>query len=67
LKNVAYFSLSKNDVFLTTFTTQSTTFSPAKNHVQPPRFSKTPLKNLSKNSKTPGLPGPFFFFNKIQI
>jgi len=48
---VAYFSALENSSQNTTLTTHSTTFTPAKNHVQPPAFSKTPLKNARKPTK----------------
>jgi hypothetical protein len=38
-------------VFSPRFTTHFTTFSPSENHAQPPPFSKTPLKNTSKNAE----------------
>jgi hypothetical protein len=47
-KFVANFQTAKNDSFLPTFTTHSTTTSPAKNHVLYTAFSKTPLKNKGK-------------------
>jgi len=46
---VACFSLLKNSLQHATFHHQFTTFSPSKNHRQPPTFSKTPLKNAAKH------------------
>jgi hypothetical protein len=42
------FLAARKGSFPPRFTTHSTTFSPSKNHVQPPTFSKTPLKNPAK-------------------
>jgi len=50
---VACFSLSNKNHQLTTFSPQLTINSPQKNHVLHPTFSKTPLKNTSKNNETP--------------
>jgi FkbM family methyltransferase len=44
-EKVANFSSRKSDRQLTSFHQQSTTDSPAKNHVLPPVFAKTPSKN----------------------
>jgi hypothetical protein len=44
-EKVACFSSPKTDRQLPSFHQQSTTTSPAKNHVQPPVFTKTPSKN----------------------
>jgi hypothetical protein len=52
-KLVSHFWSSKNDSFLTTFTTHFTTFSPQKNHVLHTTFSKTPLKNKGKQGFRP--------------
>jgi hypothetical protein len=60
-KIVSHFSPSKNDGFSTTFTTQSTTFSPQKNHVLRATFPKTPLKNKGKQRISPSLHHTNFF------
>jgi len=51
LQNMAYLSTPKNDHHHSTNHHDSTTDLPSKNHVQPPAFSKTPLKNARKPTK----------------
>jgi hypothetical protein len=58
---VSHFSPTKNDSFLSTFTTHFTTFSPQKNHVLHTTFPKTPPKNKGKQSLSPSHHHPNFF------
>jgi hypothetical protein len=60
-KLVSYFPPTKNDSFLSTFTTHSTTFSPQKNHVLHTNFPKTPLKNKGNHSISPSHHHASFF------
>jgi hypothetical protein len=60
-KIVSCFSAPKNDSFLSTFTTHSTTCSPQKNHVLHTAFPKTPLKNKGKHSISPSHHHASFF------
>jgi len=50
---VAYFSFSKNDHQLTTFHHAFHHDLTTKTPRSAPQFFKTPLKNISKNNKTP--------------
>ena len=58
---MSHFPPTKNDSFLSTFTTHSTTCSPQKNHVLHTRFPKTPLKNKGKHSISPSHHHASFF------
>jgi hypothetical protein len=60
-KFVAYFQTAKNDGFLSTFTTHSTTFSPQKHHTLHTVFPKTPLKNKGKRTLFPSYHHAKFF------
>src|ERR1700677_1227995 len=52
---------------MTTFTTHFTPFCPPQNHVQPPAFSKTPLKNAHKTQKSPQPPRSTFCRKKRKL
>jgi hypothetical protein len=56
------FSAPQKSEFPTTFHHAFHHDLPSKNHIQPTTFSKTPLKNTSKNAKTPGPHQPRIFF-----
>jgi hypothetical protein len=60
-KKVENFQPLKKRVFPPRFTTHSTTFSPSKNHVQHPLFSKPPSKTPAKTQKSHAASSPGFF------